>query len=143
MIIAELQRLANSVPEEGLTLIGRRSTRSNNTWLRNLPALNKGSDLCELYIHPADAKAHGIADGSSVIVTGPGGVVTAKAKVTDDIAQSVVCLPHGFEDGSEINQNNLAVGPNYNRLAGTVAMDKPSGTAALNGIPVTVLANLV
>ena len=73
-----------------------------------------------------------------MVVTGPNGMITATSKVTDEVAEGVVCLPHGFDDQSEVEQANLVKGPNYNRLAGLVATDKPSGTAALNGIPVTV-----
>ena len=137
-MLEEIQRLEASSAAEGLTLVGRRSTRSNNTWLRNLTSLTRGSDLCELFIHPVDAAEHDIKDGASVVVTGPGGSITAAAKATHDIAHGVVCLPHGFEDQSDIDQTHLIKGPNYNRVAGLTAMDKPSGTAALNGIPVTL-----
>ena len=138
LILEELERLSASETTKELMLIGRRSTRSNNTWLRNLPSLNRGSSLCDLYVHPEDGERHNVKDGDDVIVTGPGGSITAKVSITEDIARGVICLPHGFDDQSDIDQSNLARGPNYNRLAGATETDKPSGTAALNGIPVSI-----
>ena len=138
LIRAELKRLSAAKISDELMLIGRRSTRSNNTWLRNLPSLNRGSSLCDLYLHPEDGEAHNVSDGDNVIVKGPGGTITATVSITADIAKGVVCLPHGFEDQSNIQQANLAKGPNYNRLAAATERDKPSGTAALNGIPVSI-----
>ena len=138
LILSELQRLADSCQTGDLHLIGRRTTRSNNTWLRNLTSLNQSTDLCDLHIHPEDADTRNIVTGEQVCITGPGGFVHAIAKLTDEIASGVVCLPHGFDDQVALNQSNLRQGPNYNRLTGLIDTDVPSGTAALNGIPVSV-----
>lgn len=138
LILAEIGRLAAHPIEPGLKLIGRRSTRSNNTWLRNLPALGKGKDLCNLQMHPEDAKDRALEDGVSVIVTSPTGTVQATLEITDTLAKGVACLPHGFTQASTLRQSNLLQGPNYNELAATHQVDVPSGTAALNGIRVEV-----
>ena len=138
LIIEEIERLVASPRIDSITMIGRRSTRSNNTWLRNLPSLTRGSDLCELLVHPHDAEPQALNDGDTVAVTGPNGSINATVRLTEDVAPGVVCLPHGFDDQSEVEQANLLKGPNYNRLASVVATDKPTGTAALNGIPVTL-----
>ena len=138
LMLEEINRLAATPASHELLLIGRRSTRSNNTWLRNLTSLNSGSSLCDLYVHPMDAQHYGVADGETVQLTGPKGQIEATAKITGDIASGVVCLPHGFSEDTSIAQSNLATGPNYNRLVGAFATDKPSGTAALNGVPVTL-----
>ena len=138
IILDELQRLKDFPQSTGLQLIGRRSTRSNNTWLRNLTSLNRGSSLCELLINEMDAAEHHLQDGDLARINGSGGSITATVKISTDIAPGVVCLPHGFEDQGDIAQSNLTRGPNYNRVATTTAVDKPSGTAALNGVPVTL-----
>ena len=138
VILDELNRLAEQAPQSALVLIGRRTPRSNNTWLRNLTSLTKGGSLCKLLMHQTDATELGLADADQVKVQGPAGVVEATLQITADIAPGVVCLPHGFDDSTELRQRQLLAGPNYNRLAGLNAIDQPTGTAALNGIPVSV-----
>lgn len=138
-IVREIQRLAAQSPAAGLTLIGRRTTRSNNSWLRNLPALGRGSSLCTLQMHPDDAQRRSLSDGAQVRVRSATGEVTATVAITDALAVGVVSLPHGFSPASDLRQGQLTPGPNYNELAATTAVDAPSGTAALNGVPVEVL----
>ena len=43
-----------------LTLIGRRSLRSNNSWMHNSARLMKGADRCTARLHPDDAAARGL-----------------------------------------------------------------------------------
>ena len=138
VVLEEIERLKQQRPAEGLTLVGRRSARSNNSWLRNLPLVSKGKDVCVLQMHPDDALGAGITDGDEVELTSERGSQRMQVEVTDVMARGVVSLPHGFSRDDATWQQNLAGGANYNRLAGVVAVDKPTGTAALNGIPVSV-----
>jgi len=61
-----------------------------------------------LWINPDDAAQRGIAEGDTVRVTSPQGVVAVEARVTGDIMRGVVCLHEGawpaFDDGGvELN----------------------------------------
>ncbi len=125
-------------PGEGFVLIGRRHTRSNNSWLRNIPMLGKGKPLCVLEMHSEDAKALGVAEGDSVLVSNDNAELKVPVRCTEDLARGVVAMPHGFSNRSDLRQRNLVAGENYNRLARANDVDQPSGTAALNGILVNI-----
>jgi anaerobic selenocysteine-containing dehydrogenase len=128
-------------PEPGLTLIGRRHIRSNNSWLGNAPRLAKGPDKCILLINPADAAAHGIADGDMVRISSDAGTVEAPARVTDEIMAGVVSLPHGFghgRPGVRLGVAGQRPGVSHNDLTLRSRIDMLSGTAALVGTPVRI-----
>ncbi|MCU0260788.1 MAG: molybdopterin oxidoreductase family protein, partial [Ilumatobacteraceae bacterium] len=124
-----------------LVLVGRRHLRSNNSWMHNIEVLVKGRPRCTLQVHPLDADRLGVVDGASARVTSRVGSVVAPVEVTDAIRPGVVSLPHGW--GHDLPGTRLRVaaeraGVNSNVLADHAAMDPLSGTAVLNGIPVTV-----
>ena len=128
-------------PETGLTLIGRRHIRSNNSWLGNAPRLAKGPDKCILLINPADAAAHGISDGDLVRISSDAGSVEAPARVTDEIMAGVVSLPHGFghgRPGVRLGVAGQRPGVSHNDLTSRTRIDVLSGTAALVGTPVSI-----
>lgn len=127
--------------EGPLRLIGRRHVRSNNSWLHNCPSLVKGAARTDLFLHPDDAARMGIADGALVRVTSAVGEVRARAALRDEVMPGVVSLPHGF--GQSLARDTLRVAgaidaPNANALNDTRYLDPLSGTAALNGVRVTV-----
>ena len=64
--------------------------------------------------------------------------VEVEVVLTDRVVKSVVSLPHGFSEGADILQHKRQLGANYNQLIPVHAIDKPSGTSALNGYPVSV-----
>jgi len=141
----DLHRVAAWVdaPRDGgaLTLIGRRHLRSNNSWLHNCPSLVKGADRTALLIHPEDARRLAILDGDRVRVTSAVGAVDSVASLSDEVMPGVVSLPHGF--GQSAARDTLRVAgaidaPNANVLNDSSFLDPLSGTAALNGITVTV-----
>lgn len=130
-------------PAGGLVLVGRRQLRSNNSWMHNLPLLAGGSNGCTLQIHPRDAAAHALTDGSPAVVRSPAGELTVVVEVTDRLTPGVVSLPHGW--GHDAGGARLAVasqrpGVNSNLLTGETLLDPLSGNAVINGIPVTVTA---
>ncbi len=55
------ERLDRADP--GLVLTSRRHLRSNNSWLHNVPALNRGAERCTLLVHPDDAARLGLVSG--------------------------------------------------------------------------------
>jgi len=138
VILQELERLTGEVPEQELQLIGRRGTRTNNSWLGNLPMLTKGSAQCVLEIHPEAAAERSLSDGDRAQLTTEVSSIEVEVVVTDRVVKNVVSLPHGFSESDDILQHKEQKGANYNQLIPVQAIDKPSGTSALNGYPVSV-----
>jgi anaerobic selenocysteine-containing dehydrogenase len=101
----------------------------------------KGRPRCTLLVHPDDARRLGLDDGAPAEVASRAGTVTIPVEVTDTIRPGVVSIPHGW--GHDRPDVRLGVagrhaGVNSNVLAEEDRFDPLSGTAVLNGIPVTV-----
>ncbi|OKH85071.1 molybdopterin-binding oxidoreductase [Mycobacterium sp. ST-F2] len=142
-IVADVVRLREALSRSagGFLLIGRRHLRSNNSWMHNLPALSGGSNQCTLQIHPDDAADLGLTDVA--IIKGPGGELLAPIEVTDVMRRGVVSLPHGWGHNRGGTGQQLASshpGVNVNQLNDGTSLDRLSGTAVLNGIPVEISA---
>lgn len=135
-----LTRTAATDPDE-LLLIGRRHVRSNNSWLHNSQRLTKGRPRHQLLMHPDDLAARGIEDGSRVRVRSRVGELEVTVLGTEDVMPGVVSLPHGYghdRPGVRLSVASSVEGPSANDLTDPGFADDPSGTAALNGVPVTV-----
>ncbi|MFI8106438.1 molybdopterin-dependent oxidoreductase [Streptomyces sp. NPDC086023] len=142
-VAADLPRLRAALTPDpaAFLLVGRRHLRSSNSWLHNVPALTGGSNRCTLQIHPDDAAPLGISDGTRVRVTADGGSVEAPAELTDTLRPGVVSLPHGWghdRPGTRLSVASADPGANVNQLLDGTRMDPLSGTAVLNGFPVTL-----
>jgi anaerobic selenocysteine-containing dehydrogenase len=147
-IAAEVRRLASQAlaPQETPTqdsfvVVGRRHLRTNNSWMHNVPTLVKGRDLCTLVVNRGDAVRLGLVAGGKAEVTSRVGRVELTVEVTDDIAPGVVSIPHGFGHdlpGVELSVARTHAGVNANRLTDDLRVDPLSGTAVLNGVPVTI-----
>ncbi|HEX9887937.1 MAG TPA: molybdopterin-dependent oxidoreductase [Nitriliruptorales bacterium] len=142
-LLADVDRLDAALDDvtDGFVLIGRRHVRTNNSWMHNLPNLNKGRDLCTLQVHPEDAAELGLTEGGRATVTSAAGCVVAPVELTEGIRRRVVSLPHGF--GHDVDETRLSVarqqpGVDSNRLTDETRTDPLSGNAVLNAIPVTV-----
>ncbi len=126
---------------DGLTLIGRRDLRSNNSWMHNLRVLVKGKNRCTMHINPGDAERLALRNGALAKVVSKTGQVEIVVEVTDSIRQGVVSIPHGWGHDVEGVQMSIArehAGVNSNILASTSDFDPLSGNAVLSGIPVEV-----
>ncbi|WP_309050725.1 molybdopterin-dependent oxidoreductase [Streptomyces sp.] len=144
-IAADLPRLRaalDAVPDPGtLRLVGRRHLRSNNSWLHNTPALGGGSNRCVLQVHPEDAARLRLTDGGLARITGDGGHLDVPVEITDEVRTGVVSLPHGWghdRPGTRLTVAASRPGVNVNQLLDGSRLDPLSGTAVLNGFPVTV-----
>jgi anaerobic selenocysteine-containing dehydrogenase len=129
--------------EGSFHVIGRRHVRTNNSWMHNVPALVKGRPLCTLVVNTSDADRLGLAPGGRARVTSRVGQVELTVEVTDDIAPGVVSIPHGFGHdlpGVELSVARDVTGANTNLLTDDLRIDPLSGTAVLNGVPVSVAA---
>jgi anaerobic selenocysteine-containing dehydrogenase len=133
--------LAEAADPDALVLIGRRHLRSNNSWMHNLPLLVRGPERCTLHVHPDDARRLALTDGGRATVRSRVGALDALVEVTEDIRPGVVSLPHGWGhdvDGVELDVARAHAGINSNVLTDEAVVEPFTGTAVLNGIPVTV-----
>ena len=142
-MLAEIPRLTTALsrPATGLLLVGRRDLRSNNSWMHNLEPLVKGRNRCTLQVHPADAERLRLTAGEPASVRSAVGAVEAEVEVTDAVCEGVVSLPHGWghdRPGARLATAAAHAGVNSNVLTDPAPLDPLSGTAVLNGIPVTV-----
>jgi anaerobic selenocysteine-containing dehydrogenase len=88
-------RRADSSTSRPPLLIGRRDIRSNNSWMHNLRVLTKGRERCTVQMHPDDAIAHGVSDGSMALVQSKVGEISVRVECTDSIMRGVVSIPQG------------------------------------------------
>lgn len=141
-MLADLDRLRAKPAEDGrLLLIGRRHLRSNNSWMHNSLRLVKGPPRCTIMIHPEDARARGLGDGSIAEVSSRVGSIRVPVEVTDDMMPGVISIPHGWGHdlpGVALSVAGAHAGVSVNDLTDEAELDPLSGTSVLNGIPVEV-----
>jgi anaerobic selenocysteine-containing dehydrogenase len=143
-IARDVERLRASLAEHRnghMVLVGRRTLRSNNSWMHNLEPLVKGPPRCTMHVHPDDAARLGLTDGATAHVRSRAGQLDAPVEVTDAVMPGVVSIPHGW--GHAANGSNLPVaaahaGVNANVLTDELDIEPLSGNAILNGVPVEV-----
>ena len=80
----------------------------------------------DIILHPADAAAHGIADGQKVRVHNTRGEIILTAKVDAGMRRGVASIPHGHEHA------------NVNRLTSVEDVDPLGGMALYSGVPIAV-----
>ena len=134
--------LAGSAADDGaLALIGRRSVRSNNSWMHNSERLVRGRNRCTLQMNPGDAQARGVKDGDDVRISSRVGSVVAPVEVTNAVMPGVVSLPHGWghgRAGTRLTIANVHAGVSINDLTDDQRLDTLTGNASFSGVPVTV-----
>lgn len=143
VFLDDLERLAAtlSAPVPALVLIGRRSLRSNNSWMHNSARLVKGPLRCTLRVHPTDAAARGLRTGDVARVHNAVGALEAPVEISDEVMPGVVSLPHGWghdAPGARLSVAATRPGVNVNRVVDDRVIDPVSGTGVLNGVPVEV-----
>ncbi len=140
--LARLESAEAAVPEQNeLLLIGRRHQRDCNSWMHNTDRLTKGRPRHHLLMHPEDLAERGLADGTTVAVTSRVGTVEVEVQATDDMMRGVVSLPHGYghqREGVLLGNASRVPGPSINDLTDPAVLDRASGNAVLNGVPVSV-----
>ena len=126
-----------------LLLIGRRQLRSNNSWLHNTTRLLRGKPQCTILMNPTDAAQRNLASGQNVTVRSRVGEVEIPLEISEEMMPGVVSIPHGWghnRRGIQLNVAQHHAGASINDLTDTQAIDTLSGTAAFNGIKVSVEA---
>jgi anaerobic selenocysteine-containing dehydrogenase len=147
-VVSDLSRLRETLAAgspttaDELLLIGRRHKQDCNSWMHNTPRLTRGKPRHHLLMHPDDLAARGITDGGRVVVSSRVGTVEVEATGVDDMMPGVVSLPHGYGHqvaGTRTAHASTVAGVSINDLTDPERLDV-SGNAALNGVPVTVVA---
>jgi len=140
--LARLDAAGAAVPgPDELLLIGRRHQRDCNSWMHNTDRLTKGRPRHHLLMHPEDLAERGLAGGTTVAVTSRVGTVEVEVQATDDMMRGVVSLPHGYghqREGVLLGNASQIPGPSINDLTDPGVLDRASGNAVLNGVPVSV-----
>ena len=144
-LVADVPRLRDALRRSNghMVLVGRRQLRSNNSWMHNLEPLVKGKDRCTAHVHPDDAERLGLSDGGKALLRSAAGAIEAPVEVTDAVMKGVVSVPHGWghdEDGVRMAVASAHPGVNSNVLADESVVERVSGNAVLNGIPIEVSA---
>lgn len=130
------------IDPDWLLLIGRRQTRSINSWGHNLEILTRGKPRCTLQVHPDDARGLRLAQGELAKLATSTGELEVPVEITSDIMPGVVSMPHGWghdRAGTRMRIARQQPGTNLNRIVDETRLDALSGTAVLNGIPVQVV----
>jgi anaerobic selenocysteine-containing dehydrogenase len=96
-----------------------------NSALRDV---GRGGEDDALWIHPEDAATAAIADGTTVAVTSDVGTIHGRARVTRDVVNGAVSIPHG------LLPHNVSV--LTDSRPGTT--DPLTGMIRQSGIPVTL-----
>ena len=110
--------------------------------MHNAPRLMKGADRCVLLMHPEDARRRGIGDGDRVTIRSRVGTLVVPVALTAEMAEGVVSLPHGWghrRAGVRLGVATEHPGESLNDLTDPLRVDGPSGNAAFNGTPVTIV----
>jgi anaerobic selenocysteine-containing dehydrogenase len=144
IFLGDVPRLERVLAEGGgvaaLSLIGRRSLRSNNSWMHNSLRLVKGPRRCTLKMSPPDAHARSLAQGDRVRVKSRAGTIEVELEISDEMMPGVVSLPHGWghdRPGVQLRVASAHAGASLNDLTDEASVDALTGTADFV-VPVTV-----
>src|SRR5262249_35289689 len=135
------ERTAQRLSGFDLILIGRRSLRSNNSWMHNSRRLMKGADRCTALMHPEDADRRGLDDGQRVRVASAVGAIELPLELSDEMRPGVISVPHGFgHDRAGVGWRLAAAhaGASVNDITDPSIVDRLTGNAAFSDVPVRV-----
>lgn len=147
VLMQDVQRLKKKLIDSngganGLTLIGRRQLRSNNSWMHNSERLVKGKNTCVLLMHPSDASSRGITDlNPKVSLDSRAGSIEVDVSISEEMMPGVVSLPHGWghdRPGVRLGTAAGRPGASINDVTDDRETDLLGGCAILNGVPVHV-----
>ena len=149
-LIERAKSLENTYREElakksALKLIQKRERFTHNSWAHNVQAFVKGERASNyLYIHPADAVAHGLTEGGSARVSANGNHIDIPVRLDDDMMPGTVSVPHGWghQSAAGLSVASKTTGVNVNIILpdGPDSIEPASGMAHMNGVIVAVTA---
>jgi anaerobic selenocysteine-containing dehydrogenase len=92
-------------------------------------------------MHPQDLDHHGLDDGGRATLSSRTGSIEVTVQASDSVMPGVVSLPHGYGHGRPGVRLGIArehAGASCNDVTDELELDRLSGNAAVNGVPVTV-----
>jgi anaerobic selenocysteine-containing dehydrogenase len=146
VLVNDLKRLkseANNPNEFPFSLIGRRHLRDNNSWLHNSEMLVKGKNRCTVLVNNLDAENLNLQNLQNVKVSSRTGSVEIPCEITENIAQGVVSIPHGYghrRDGVKLDTAKNHAGVSLNDLTDDRVLDELTGNAAFSNVKVKLNA---
>ncbi len=128
---------------DGLLLITRRDSFMHNSWMHNVPGLKKaGHDHNPLWLHPADAEARGLVEGTEVRVWNDHGEVVLPLALDEALGRGVAAAAHGWGNAGAPGMSVARAHPgvNINRLmpVGPGSFEELSSQAHMTGVPIRV-----
>ena len=131
-------------PKDQLKMISRRTNYMINSWFHNVTSLKRPGHLTNpLYIHPDDARARNLGDGSTVRVNNAHGSLQTEVALDDSLRPGTVAMTHGWGyTGKTMRTASEFSGSNANNLmpSGIDSFEKVSNQAFMTGVPVEVEA---
>jgi anaerobic selenocysteine-containing dehydrogenase len=131
-------------PDNQLKMISRRTNYMINSWFHNVTSLKRPKHQNNpMYIHPDDARARNLGDGSNVQVKNEFGAVTTTVSLDDTLRPGTIAITHGWGyQGKAMKTANEFSGCNANNLlpSGPGSFEKISNQSFMTGIPVEVVA---
>lgn len=126
-----------------LKLITRRAVTTHNSWTHNFEEFVEADRVTNyLYMHPSDAGAAGLMEGSMADVSTDTATVRVPVRLLPELMPGTVALPHGWghQGGTGLNVANKTRGVNVNLLSpdGPDRIERVSGMAHLTGFLVDV-----
>jgi anaerobic selenocysteine-containing dehydrogenase len=119
-----------------LLAAGERRDYNANTIFRD-PSWRKADAHGSLRIHPDDARALDIEEGSQVLCRSTHAEIKVQATLDDSLQKGLVTLPHGH--GMCYGPNNEKHGPAINELTDASSRDAIAGTPYHKYVPVDLI----
>jgi anaerobic selenocysteine-containing dehydrogenase len=128
--------------EPQLKMISRRTNYMLNSWFHNLESLKREKHLSNpIYMHPDDARARNMGDGSEVSVFNEYGNVLTTVSLDSGLKPGTVAMTHGWgHENTGMQTAKKYSGTNANELlpSGPGSYEKLSNQSFMTGIPVEV-----
>ena len=125
-----------------LKMISRRTNYMVNSWIHNVPSLKREKQQTNpLYMHPEDARARNVGDGSEVKISNNNGEVLSSVVLDESLKPGTVAMTHGWgHQNTRMNVARKYAGVNANSLlpTGPGSYEKLSNQSFMTGIPVDV-----
>jgi anaerobic selenocysteine-containing dehydrogenase len=129
-------------PSTQLKMISRRTNYMLNSWFHNLDSLKRDKHLTNpIYMHPDDARARNVGDGSEVSVFNEFGNVQTIVSLDAGLKPGTVAMTHGWgHQNTGMRVAKKFAGTNANELlpSGPGSFEKLSNQSFMTGIPVEV-----
>jgi anaerobic selenocysteine-containing dehydrogenase len=126
-----------------LKLVTRRDPWMHNSWYHNVERLKRPGHLDNpLAMHPDDARARSLAEGSLVRCASPWGELRVRLRFDSTLLRGVVALTHGWghagAPGLRVASRHPGVNANELLPTGPGSFEPLSNQAFMTGIPVDV-----